>query len=583
MSGQFVAKSVIVFDEKRSSYTKGQEIRIKIPATSCPIVSARDTYLRFRVLLSHSDPATDARMPLMLNSLVGGAGLIRTLSIYAMRDNTLLEQIDNYALLAYLQAYYGDSENDKNIKALTEGAVSNKEKIRNPFYSVEKDGDGYKIGGYKEVEICLPLKLSGLLSPDALNRSLPNVALGGLEIRILLENDVNKVIQFATGKAGDGAYNDSLLYCEEGFDPPTNPCSRNGNLNAIATTAAMNPITLTNSGGTNTIADRAKKYDYFTGEFDNVLDHMAYPSIDVAAVNDGGIQFVNEYLPYFIDQRLQVGTTDNGSFNVPTGRISAISLLSANGEDNVSFTCDGGGAVNADTTAGVVAGGAVCINVPDQTYNYTISNVQMVVGVLQTPPEYVSALLNKSNTGAGVSMDIKSFNNYQVNQNAGVTKSSLFIPMNERRVYSLLCVPEDLASRPIYADSLRPAVETPSQYHFIISNARVPNRSVELGRIMEEDRATLSFSRNEPVHSKELEDALNNCGVRVNNIDRSNFCFTIARALSRYGHTFNAQDLAGEVRLNVEYTEQGKNLLWNNYVCCLKKITTNANGVSVEQ
>mgnify|MGYP003675970909 FL=1 len=582
MSGQFVAKSVIVFDEKRSSYTKGQEIRIKIPATSCPVISARDTYLRFRVLLSHDGAGADARMPMMLNSLVGGAGLIRTLSIYAMRDNTLLEQIDNYALLAYLQAYYGDSENDKNIKALTEGAVSNKEKIRNPFYSVEEDGDGYKIGGYKEVEICLPLKLSGLLSPEAYNRSLPNVALGGLEIRILLENDVNKVLQFATGKAGDGAYNDSLCYAEAGSTPPSNPCARNGSLGVVANGATMTPITLTNSAGANTSA-QARTYNYFSGAFDNAIDHMGYPSVDVGAVNDGGYQFVNEYLPYFIDQRLVVGTTANGSFNAPTGRITAINVVEAGGEDNISFVTDGAGAVNADAAGGIVAGGAVCINVPDQTYDFTISQVQMVVGVLQTPPEYVSALLNKSNTSAGVSMDIKSFNNYQVNQNAGVTKSSLFIPMNERRCYSLLCVPEDLATRPIYADSLRPAVEEPSQYHFIISNMRVPNRSVELGRIVEEDRATNSFSRNEPVHSKELEDALNNCGVRVNNLDRSNFCFTIGRALSRYGHTFNAQDLAGEVRLNVEYTAQTKNLLWNNYVCCLKKITTNANGVSVEQ
>jgi len=180
-------------------------------------------------------------------------------------------------------------------------------------------------------------------------------------------------------------------------------------------------------------------------------------------------------------------------------------------------------------------------------------------------------------------MDIKSFNNYQVNQNSGVTKSSLFIPMNERRAYSLLCVPEELGSRPIFADGLRPAVEAPSNYHFVINNIRVPNRNVALSRIKEEDRATQSYGRNEPVHSKELEDALQNCGVAVENLDKTNHCFTIGRALSRYGHTFNAQDLVGEVRLNVEYSSQNKNILWNNYVCCLKRITTSSNGVSVEQ
>tara|TARA_R110001592_G_scaffold16397_1_gene69938 strand:+ start:848 stop:2632 length:1785 start_codon:yes stop_codon:yes gene_type:complete len=594
MSDKFVAKSVIVFDEKRSNYTKGQEIRIKIPATSCPVVSARDTYLRFKVVLSHSDADVDARMPMILNSLVGGAGLIKTLSIYAMKDNTLLEQIDNYALLAYLQAYYGDSENDKNIKALTEGAVSNKEKLRNPFYEVITDtgaGNGHEIAGYKEVEICLPLKLSGLLSPKAYNRSLPVVALGGLEIRILLESDMNKVIQFATGKAGDGKYNDSLLYHEAFVDSEDvatngNKSGQNGNNTAIANGAGMTPIILNNVNGADAGA-RSQRYDYNTGAFNNAVDHMGIPcdATGQRNINGGGLQFVNEYLPYFFNQRLRVGSTANASLNQSTGRISNFTIANgAGGASCVNLTCaGGGGAVNADTAGGCIVQGAVLIAVPSQTYDFTISEVQMVVGVLQTSPDYVSAVLNKSNSSQGVSMDIKSFNNYKVNQNAGVTKSSLYIPMNERRAYSILCVPEDLAKRPIYADGLRPPVETPLNYHFVISNLRVPNRNVELARIVEEDRATQSYGRNEPIHSKELEDALNNCGIAVENLDRSNFCFAIGRALSRYGHTFNAQDLAGEVRLNIEYTAQTKNLLWNNFVCCLKRITTSSAGVMVEQ
>jgi len=591
MSDKFVAKSVIVFDEKRSNYTKGQEVRIKIPATSCPVVSSRDTYLRFKVKLSHSSADVDARMPMILNSQIGGASLIRTLSIYAMKDNTLLEQIDNYALLAYLQAYYGDSDNDKDIKALTEGAVSNKEKLRNPFYETKVDtgnGNGHEIVSYKDVEICLPLKLSGLLSPDAYNASLPVVALGGIEVRILLENDVRKIIQFATGKAGDGEYNDGLLYWEEGVDSEDlrtgNPAGRNGNNTAVANGGPMTPIYLNNTLGVDA-GLHTKSYDYNTGAFDNDMDHMGIPAFGPQVpVNDGGLQFVNEYLPYFFNQRLRIGNPTNAGANRSTGRISNIDIQpGAGGDACVELTCAGGGAENADDPAGAGVGSAVLINVPQQSYDYTISEVQMVVGVLQTSPEYVNAVLNKSNTSQGVSMDIKSFNNYKVNQNAGVSKSSLYIPMNERRAYSILCVPEDLANRPIYADGLRPPVEEPENYHFIISNLRVPNRNVNLARIKEEDRATQVYGRNEPVHSKELEDALNNCGIAVENLDRSNFCFAIGRALSRYGHTFNAQDLAGEVRLNVEYTAQTKNILWNNFICCLKRITTSASGVNVEQ
>jgi len=591
MSDKFVAKSVIVFDEKRSNYTKGQEIRIKIPATSCPVVSSRDTYLRFKVKLSHSENEVDARMPMILNSQIGGASLIRTLSIYAMKDNTLIEQIDNYALLAYLQAYYGDSDNDKDIKALTEGAVSNKEKLRNPFYETRVDtgnGNSHEIVGYKDVEICLPLKLSGLLSPDAFNASLPVVALGGIEVRILLENDVRKIIQFATGKAGDGQYNDGLLYFEDGFDDEDltngNPAKRNGNNTAVANGNPMNPVILNNVMGADAGA-QTKTYDYNTGAFNNDLDHMGIPCVgEQAPVNDGGLQFINEYLPYFFGQRLRIGNPTNDGVNQPTGRIDNFDIQAgAGGDQCVEITCGGGGAVNADDAAGTGAESGVLINVPQQTYDFTISEVQMVVGVLQTSPEYVSAVLNKSNTSEGVSMDIKSFNNYKVNQNAGVTKASLYIPMNERRAYSILCVPEDLTSRSIYADGLRPPVQEPENYHFVISNLRVPNRNVDLSRIKEEDRATEEYGRNEPVHSKELEDALNNCGIAVENLDRTNFCFCIARALSRYGHTFNAQDLAGEVRLNVEYENQETNILWNNYVCCLKRITTSASGVSVEQ
>ena len=558
MSEKFVANSVILYDEKRSDYKQGEEVRIKIPATSVAVLSPRNTFLRFRINITNSD-ITDGMLPAILNSELGGASLIRTLSIYS-NDGTLLEQIDNYNLLAYLQSYYSTNDTERSMKGLIEGATSTKNKTQNPFYSVKDEvlvSGAYGPLTRKEVEICLPLRLSGLLNPLNHNGSIPVIALGGLEIRILLEQDVEKVLQLTTGAGGDGRCDDTF-----GYDP-SNVCARFTTKSGITT---GDPYIEMDAGDNSTT----------THGWDDTPYLPATQSMAMLT----GKQFFNETTPFLIGQRLTLTNLSDplNQTHTTVGRITNIenTLTHTNIRLSQSIT------VPAGMT--FPNGSAITPYQPVQTWGYTLSDVAMVCGTLKTDPNYISALANKSQSSAGISFDIMSFNNYMVNHNSGVLKQSLYIPMNESRAYSIISIPEDIGKRSvIMKDELRPAVGEPKNYHYIIKNIRVPNRNVELSRVRETDLGQGVVCRNEPIHTKELGDAIKNNGWKVSKLDRVDKCYAIGRGLSRYGHTFNARDSVGEVRLNLEYSSQPNSLLWNNFVSHLRNIRVSSAGVVVSQ
>ena len=562
-SEKFVSNSVILYDEKRSDYRAGEEIRIKIPATSVAVLSPRNTFLRFRITLGNSLDEPYANLPAILNSEIGGSALIRTLSIYS-GDGTLLEQIDNYNLLAYIQSYYSTNETERNTKALLEGATSTKNKSQNPFYELKDDIAG--VGLYTEltrktVELCIPLRLSGLLNPLNHNGSIPNIALGGMEVRILLEQNVEKILQLTTGACGDGRNDDMFLW--DGFGdgvPSTNPCARLGT-----------GIIINNNDTTITLG---KDSDLNIHIWDNKSDYAPTDNMEAVAT----LEWVNKNTPLMVGQSLNLIDINGGVLHQTVALVESMAI---DGNGRVELTMD----APLNVPQSFPIGTAISINVGDQAWDYKLSECAMVCGVIKTDPKYISALANKSRGSEGVSFDIMTYNNYMVNHNANVLKQSLYIPMNEARCYSILSIPENIGKtyKVEGGNGMRPAVGEPSNYHYIIKNIRVPNRNVSLSRIRETDLAGGVVCYNEPVHSKELEDALLNNSWGVATLDRVDKAFCIGRGLSRYGHTFNARDTVGEVRLNLEYTKQPNSLLWNNFVSHLRRINVSSGGVVVQQ
>jgi hypothetical protein len=559
MSGEkFVSNSVILYDEKRSDYRAGEEIRIKIPATSVAVLSPRNTFLRFRVEITNSlDGNPFAMLPAILNSEIGGSALIRTLSIYS-GDGTLLEQIDNYNLLAYIQSFYSTNETERNTKGLLEGATSTKNKAHNPFYEVIDDLAG--VGAFtdltrKVVELCIPLRLSGLLNPLNHNGSIPNIALGGMEVRILLEQNVEKILQLTTGACGDGRNDDKFMW------DINNPCSRMG----LGVVLADQDTTITLS-----VDGDAQAHAWDTEENYDELEHMA--SVPT-------MEWVSKNTPLLVGQALEIFDPITGDSQTTDSFIQSIAIAG----NLVVLTFDN--PITVGVVGGYPIGSSVAVAIAPQTWGYTLSECAMVCGVIKTDPKYISALANKSRGSEGVSFDIMTYNNYMVNHNANVLKQSLYIPMNEARCYSILSIPENIGETYTIqgGNGMRPAVGEPSNYHYIIKNIRVPNRNVSLRRIRETDLATNVVCYNEPVHSKELEDALLNNSWGVATLDRVDKAFCIGRGLSRYGHTFNARDSVGEVRLNLEYIKQPNSLLWNNFVSHLRRINVSSGGVVVQQ
>ena len=90
-----------------------------------------------------------------------------------------------------------------------------------------------------------------------------------------------------------------------------------------------------------------------------------------------------------------------------------------------------------------------------------------------------------------------------------------------------------------------------------------------------------SYAKFAAVHTKEVEEAIEACDIAVRNLDRPNHCFIIARALARHGHSFNAQG-QGETRLNLRYTANTVNQIFNHFVCHRRRAVIKDNSLVVE-
>ena len=547
---EFVTRSVLIPDSKRGTYASGKQFHIDIPASSVPLLSCDQTFMRCRFKF------TGDVVPIVLNDKLGGASLIRSLTISSLATNTVLEQIDNYNQLAYVKSHFENNQSMTNKNALVSGNGSGHSGPQfNLFWSTEDDTGGtsglFELGAYKEVELLIPLSLSGVLGQGRNPKVVPVVAMGGLRISIILEHDVNKITQ-AVQFRGDGKLNELV-----GFDPRTQYTAASIFTNGGGATFALTgtEITLNKAG-------------------DGAGEGLLFDTI--AELRDA--------FPIYKSDKIQVVIEDK------TSKAITISASAAHVTKIELAT----GRVKLTLGAAIAAGGTVpeasrvALYIAGSTPNYQISNVELVTASVQAPATYINSLMGA--VKRGLNYDYTTFTNYQVNLNSSITQSSQYIPMSQSRCLSLLSVPETIAAVDIYSlikDGLRPTIPetdvcSPENYVYLIKNLRTPLQSVELTRLSEAtDGADASYAKFAAVHTKETEEAIEACDIAVRNLDRPNHCFIIARALARHGHSFNAQGV-GETRLNLRYNSNTKNQIFNHFVCHRRRAVIKSNSLVVE-
>ena len=111
-------KKISIPAEFGLNYSAGQKVQITVPP-SIDFFQPKETYLKFDVELSGAASGTRR---LFLDAELGGQVLIRDLRIYSGgAGRILLEEYQNYNVLAALKYDYETNDNYKKKRALTEG------------------------------------------------------------------------------------------------------------------------------------------------------------------------------------------------------------------------------------------------------------------------------------------------------------------------------------------------------------------------------------------------------------------------------------------------------------------------------
>jgi len=567
--------SVKCFEIRNSTYEieGGQELIFKIPK-NINLINQKDTYLKFNLRLGGKDePATEtfaqvkpsAQIKYCLDRNIGSEALIKNITIMTLDESKTLEQITNYNRLAKIVSTYSDNSTHKNIKNLYEGrgdlvCLGTKNQLWE-LKNLSGAGDATQSGNaltYKTIEVCLPLRHSGILGGQDL---YPNM-LTGLCVKIQLEDDAFKVLQaqgqvllkdVAPQNADNshinrvGGYTDTAGYAIEKVGGGT--CDNNS-----AT------FRIKQAGGATTQIAPAL----------NTLGSGVLTGTDPTAGNNLG----TACLPFTVGSLVNI-TYNNGIDRTVNRAINNITYAGGHAQFTLNATIDfsatgTGGAANTETNV------VMYIVEPAIKPNLTLSNVELIVGAVVPTDKMRNNYMSAVNSKGGYSYNYYSTQNYPVNNSKNSTVISNLINCKLSKAKSILSSFEDIETTRTAVDDCLASPITPSlnpkNYHYIIDNLKVPSRDVKVNNLARTNAQQGSWNA---VHIKELSDAMMQCGYKIHNLDKLKNNFVISRGLSRYNHVYNFQQQKGETRLNLNLSGNTYAQLNHNFVAHWRTLIIN--------
>tara|TARA_R110000765_G_scaffold6409_2_gene19785 strand:+ start:4263 stop:6086 length:1824 start_codon:yes stop_codon:yes gene_type:complete len=298
---------------------------------------------------------------------------------------------------------------------------------------------------------------------------------------------------------------------------------------------------------------------------------------------------------------------------------------------------DGSGVRDAIVPAGAAPGGAYAGNPAVDAYgpyfvaanynvgatevttpNFTVSNAAMVCGQIMPGSSYEKAMTRRVASGEGLSIDIKSIQQYKQNLQRDITTSSIYLPIVNSRIYSIFTIPTvqeyytfDNCMN-IDDHKLLGINDNISEYQWYYEGVLHPNRRVPCGayrggttlagsegtgvgagatpqmetrigrgKLMQANKVSNSADIMEQHHFYELVKSWENCGYRTKNLRGANTAFVMSRCLSKYGQTYDAR--GKDFQLNIERSRAGKkDLLLHTFVCHLRRLRVTPNGVQMD-
>ena len=554
---QVITKSTILYSERRANtYKPNDEIELYIPP-SLGLLNTKQSFLRFRLKCGDAD----SKLKMMPSARTGVASLFRDITITDGTGQYVLETLQSYALLQGTYNFYSQTQSLNKLRTLHEGqpssrvlgqAKNNNGGCGNQYVSGTSSSPA---DAFKTIEVCLPLYMSGLLSPDR-DAVYPLVATNGLRVRIQLDDAQSGMVCMTSpvyteidstnvekldsddGSPGGGGYSQSTAY----------ECAvANGGANSqiLKSTADLsNPKTAAGAARTATSS---------LTDADNGLDVAHLFLVGQTIMFDGNAANQRKITA------VEVLAADDAANNPPLQGVSA---------PRVKLTFDGAAVATAD---GVSC--EIVINSSTTNEKFTIDNFEFVAGYVVPPNGYLEAVERKIASGA-FSMDIRTYSDYAVNVPANSLNNSLYINARNNRAKSILTIPAQSQNASFFADATIPYKGGLKDYQMILYKVLTPDRKLNINRF-----ALQSFNGEA---LREQQNALGACDIKVNNIFKNFQHFFIGRRLATEGYSYNCnRPDEGEIRINVDYSSLAVPLLVHNFICHFRRINVRPDGIEI--
>ena len=551
------------------SYNPGQLIELRLDPAQVKFFQPQNSYLQFNVKLQMPSDAAGEVMKLMLDSHIGAQALIRDIRIHDGNNNALLEEIVGYNIATMNKYDYHCNESLRNKRALVEGAgaritphgqlgtaFSNQNTAMNFFTDPEDDSDResqLKNASYTNVKVCLPLN-TGIFGND---KVFPSMLTNGLRISILLE-DSQKAIRMLEG---------AMLNRKKKLNPfihSSNGCLTTGAFTGAATGAtAYTTIFLTQDNG----YVEPDNLPFAVGERIGILRLAPAPEIEQV--------FYTDTKP--VIQKIE--------FIAASGATESLLKLTTS-----SFQMTTGVANNTN------ASHIIFSDTAHTTYNttYQVSDVNLVVQSLDMGANYEADMLRRMREGGTINYDFLSLTNYRYSQLAGDIVAQIQIPLENRRMKSIICIPVDssayagnvqLTASGTYSEEtglgnqdrcgLAGISDNIQSYQFTYGGRQQPARLVSTAK-------TSSKTSVSQQHLIELEKALTSAGISGQSMLEFNRNFCIGRAVAVQNGIYDGRNRQFSLQVNYGATAPTKNKLWNSFVYHIRRMTIAGDSISVE-
>ena len=577
MSNFFVAgnkidikqESISIPSNNGLTYNAGQLIELKVDPQVVKFFQPKNSYLQFNVKLQMPGDTLGQVNRLVLDSHIGAQSLIREIRIFDGMNNALLEEIVGYNINTMVKYDYHCNESLRQKRALTEGCggrqapfgqlgttQSHQNSARNP-YAEYPDDDSVALtnASYQDCKVCLPLN-TGIFQND---KVFPCMLTNGLRISILLEDNV----RVARSLEGTMVNRKTKL---NPFVHSSNGCLTNANGSMVPGVAYTSLFLTQDNGYVDT-----ESFPFVIGE--SIGFYATNPVADAGFFAFGGSFPIIEGIEFITGKNLLKLTTSSFSLTA--------SLLTNSNASTVIYS----------KSVDVVGSG--------YSATYQVSNVELVLQKVDMGAGYEADMIRRMKEGGTINYDFLSTTNYRYSQLAGDIVASIQLPIENRRMKSIICVPTDatnytqqqvLTASGTYAEDLTGDAnliqnqdrcglagisDSITSYQFLYDGRLQPSRLVNCSK-------TSSKKSVSQQHLIELEKGLTSAGISGQSMLEFNRNFIIARAVAVQNGIYDGRNRQFSLQVNYNDSAPVKNKLWNNFVHHIRRLIISGDSISVE-